>query len=338
MTAQQTKSRHSVANIAGLFSSSLYAGAVHEIPEGADRRTWAKAVHYNWSVEPAPLRFMVDGKAHEIKERVALQRSDTHALLGIVAPGYKPVQPKAILSFYEEVADEFGFKLEAAGQAQAGRKLWALARTPYTVEVASGDKVDGFLMFLTGCDGTSATKLLFTSFRGRCLNQLRIELRAAMSEKQKKAWVTGQHVLLRLTHRSTFSHQKAKESLAIMEASWKEFERRCKALAKLKVTDKAATNFLLHLAYPNKALDEIELEKLRESSVGARLLHTYKEGVGQKGIVGTGWGLVNAATRFVDHEARAKNSESRITRAWVTSGARQKTEAFNEALKLLEAK
>lgn len=335
--------RQATRTIAQMFSNSeAYIGAVHDLPE--DHKQWAKAAHYNWSIDPAPLSYKVDGKQYEIKDRVVLQRSDTHQVLGVVAPKFKPVQPKAILDFYEDVSKEFDFKLEAAGQAQGGKKLWALARTPYTIEPLKGDKTNGYLMFLTGCDGTSATKLIFVSFRLWCLNQLRVALQSSVRDAlagKKNSRVGRAHnrqatVLMRLTHRRDFDHKKAKETLAVMDQSWKVFDAQCKLLAKTKVTDEQATNFMLHLAYPGKPVDE--LAKLRESSVGTRLLKTYKEAPGQKEALGTAWGLVNGVTRFIDHESRAKNPESRITRAWVTTGARQKLDAFNAAVALAEGK
>lgn len=332
MATATKKQTQGVVNIAAAFVGSPYQNAVHSVPLGAAFKDWPKAVHYDWSVDSAELTYKAGGKTIQVKEKVALHRSDTHALLGLVTPKFKPVQPKGILKFYEEVTEEFGFALEAAGQAQGGRKLWALARTPYTIEPLKNDKVNGYLMFLTACDGTSATKLFFISFRLHCLNQLRLIVRSPKARVHKHGTV-----LMRLTHRRDFSNTDARKALHVMDESWKDFEAKCKALAKLKVDDQEAANFLLHMAYPDKKRVE-DLASLRDNSVGARLLETYRKGEGQKAIVGTGWGLVNAVSRFIDHDSRAKDAESRITRAWVASGARMKVDAFEAAVKLVEAK
>ena len=49
---------------------------------------------------------------------------------------------------------------------RGGRKFWALARTGQSTVLKRKDRVDGYLLLATACDGTLATTAQFTSVRG----------------------------------------------------------------------------------------------------------------------------------------------------------------------------
>jgi hypothetical protein len=63
----------------------------------------------------------------------------------------------------------------------------------------------------------------------------------------------------------------------------------------------------------------------------------YLTGIGQstKTAQGTAWGLVNAITRFTDHERKATSTDTRLQSAWFGAGARMKKNALTTALALL---
>ena len=67
------------------------------------------------------------------------------------------------------------------------------------------------------------------------------------------------------------------------------------------------------------------------------LLSVYEGGVGQqtRSAAGTAWGLVNAVTRYTDHERNARSSDTRMNYAWFGKGARDKQDAVELALKLV---
>ena len=50
------------------------------------------------------------------------------------------------------------------------------------------------------------------------------------------------------------------------------------------------------------------------------------------GAEGTFWGIVNATTQFIDHEARSSTPDARLSSAWFGRGDALKTEALERAL------
>ncbi|WP_163110586.1 DUF932 domain-containing protein, partial [Acinetobacter baumannii] len=81
-------------------------------------------------------------------------RSDTRAPLSVVSARYQVVQPLEVLDFYRDLTEVGGFELETAGVLKEGRKFWALAKTGQTGTLKGKDKVDGYLLLATACDGT----------------------------------------------------------------------------------------------------------------------------------------------------------------------------------------
>ena len=63
----------------------------------------------------------------------------------------------------------------------------------------------------------------------------------------------------------------------------------------------------------------------------------YLDGVGQRARTaqGTAWGLLNAVTRFADHERKAASRDTRLQSAWFGAGARLKRDALTQALALV---
>src|SRR3546814_20756798 len=109
-------------------------------------------------------------------EQKVLYRSDTKAPLAVVSKRFQVVQPGEILEFYRDLTEVGGFELETAGVLRGGRKFWALARTGQSVSLKGRDRVDGYLLLATACDGTLATTAQFTSVRVVCNNTLSIAL------------------------------------------------------------------------------------------------------------------------------------------------------------------
>ncbi|WP_414616819.1 DUF932 domain-containing protein, partial [Stenotrophomonas muris] len=91
-----------------------------------------------------------------------------------VSKRFKVVQPGEILEFYRDLTQHSGFELETAGVLKGGKKFWAMARTGQSTSLKGRDRVDGYLLLATACDGTLATTAQFTSVRVVCNNTLQI--------------------------------------------------------------------------------------------------------------------------------------------------------------------
>lgn len=130
---------------------------------------WAQQAGMNWRIEEAEVRFVSGmagstlGSIHAFPEQKVLYRSDTKAPLSVVSSRYQVVQPESILEFYRDLVEVGGYELETAGVLKDGKKLWALAKTGQSATLKGRDRVNGYLLLSTSCDGSLATTAQFTS-------------------------------------------------------------------------------------------------------------------------------------------------------------------------------
>ena len=282
----------------------------------------------NWTVEAADVRYVAGsdnvGSIHAFPEQKVLYRSDTKAPLSVVSKRFQVVQPSEVLEFYRDLTEAGGFELETAGVLKDGKKLWALARTGQSACLKGRDRVNGYLLLATACDGTLATTAQFTSVRVVCNNTLTIALDDSSGA-------------VKVGHRSKFDAQAVKRQLGIQVSAWDGFMARMKAMAERKVTDATAETFFRKvLTYPTS---NPEQHMIGLNERGLKAVQTLYNGQGKGAEMasanGTAWGLVNSITEYVDHHRRARSDDHRLDAAWFGAGAAIKQKAWDEALKLV---
>lgn len=303
-------------------------GLGNQLASNQPLEVWAQQAGMDWKIEESEVRFVAGttglGSIHAFPEQKVLYRSDTKAPLSVVSSRYQVVQPAEILEFYRDLTEVGGFELETAGVLKEGKKLWALARTGQSVSLKGRDKVNGYLLLATACDGTLATTAQFTSVRVVCNNTLAIALGDS----------TG---AVKVPHRSQFDAQAVKRQLGIAISSWDGFMARMKALAERKVSDSVAEKFFQRvLTYPAGG-PNMPLPATNDRAIKA--VHELYAGRGKGATLpsasGTAWGLVNSVTEFVDHQRRARSEDHRRDAAWFGAGATLKQRAWDEAMKLI---
>ena len=323
-------------------------GLGHELPAGQSIDTWAVSAGMNWSIEQTPVRYVTgqdDGMVSigSFEEQQVLYRSDTKAALSVVSNRYKVVQPREILEFYRDLTEDAGFELETAGVLKGGRKLWALARTGQHALLKGGDRVKGYLLLATACDGTLATTAQFTSVRVVCNNTLAIAL-----ERKGQDKAAG---IIKVPHSTEFNPEQVKAQLGITVSDWDRFIRQMKQLSNRKVSNAEADNFFQTVLNCNPQATGLKSKELKTASSApnnqAALSNerAYKRvqelyagaamGAQLESAQGSAWGLLNAVTEFVDHHRRSRSQDNRLDSAWFGQGALIKQAALDEALALL---
>lgn len=291
---------------------------------------WAKQAGMDWSIEEAEVRFVSGsasstlGSIHAFPEQKVLYRSDTKAPLSVVSRRFNVVQPRDVLDFYRDLTEIGGFELETAGVLKDGKKLWALAKTGQSATLKGRDRMNGYLLLATACDGTLATTAQFTSVRVVCNNTLAIA-------------VSDSSGAVKVPHRSQFDAQAVKRQLGIAISSWDGFMARMKALSECKISDTAAEAFLRRvLTYsatgantPVPATNDTAVKVVQELFAGRG------RGAELASASGTAFGLLNAVTEYTDHHRRARSDDHRRDAAWFGQGATIKQKAWDEALKLV---
>lgn len=318
-----------------LVQSMAYAGDTpwhglgNQLSPRQPIEVWAKQAGMDWRIEEAEVRFVSGmagstlGSIHAFPEQKVLYRSDTKAPLSVVSSRYNVVQPLSLIEFYRDLVEVGGFELETAGVLKDGKKLWALAKTGQSTTLKGRDRVNGYLLLSTSCDGTLATTAQFTSVRVVCNNTLQIALGDSAGA-------------VKVPHRSQFDAGAVKRQLGIAISSWDGFMARMKALSERKVNEIAAETFFRRvLTYPVGSGQPVPATN--ESAIKAVQSLYAGKGMGATlaSASGTAWGLVNSITEFVDHQRRARSDDHRRDAAWFGTGATIKQKAWDEAIRLI---
>ncbi|UNK59061.1 DUF932 domain-containing protein [Pseudoxanthomonas daejeonensis] len=287
---------------------------------------WRKSAGMDWSIQESEVRFVTGqngvGMINAFPEQKVLYRSDTKNPLAVVSKRYQVVQPGEILEFYRDLTEVGGFELETAGVLREGRKFWALAKTGQSTTLKGRDRVEGYLLLATACDGTLATTAQFTSVRVVCNNTLTIAL-------------ADNSGAIKVPHRSQFDANAVKRQLGITVSSWDGFVARMKALVDRPVDPDSVEGLLRRvLTYPapngnSNVVNEKALKVVRSLYEGSG------KGAALESSRGTAWGLLNSVTEYVDHHRRARSDDYRRDAAWFGQGAQIKQKAWDEVISLV---
>lgn len=288
--------------------------------------TWQTQAGMDWKIKEAPVLFNANQDEGSIlnlrsnPDTKVLYRSDSLEPLSTVSKRYQVVQPNEVLEFYRDLVAAGGLELETAGVLKGGRKLWALAKTGQETTLKGGDKVKGYLLLATSCDGSLATTGLFTSIRAVCNNTLQLALANSKGS-------------VRVPHSTKFDPVQMKRELGLGLSAWDRFNDSIKLLADRKVNRFETMNYLVEvLGDPALPLNLQPNQKAIQSVYS--LFSGAGKGADMASANGTAWGLLNGITEYVDSHRRAMSSDHRLDSAWFGMGAAIKEKAFIEALKL----
>lgn len=296
-----------------------------QMQAGQSIEEWQKAAGMNFDIEAGDI-YRKDHTYNFVKVagKKVLTRSDTNKALAVVSNTFKVVQPKEVLEFYRDLTEKAGFTLETAGVLREGRKYWALANMGQQIEIA-GDKIKGYLLLGTACDGSMATTAMFTSVRVVCANTLGFAMHEAETGKTKS--------VVRVNHRSVFDESAVKAQLGLANHSWTKFIGQVDQWCSVTVSDSLAKHYFDSIAsYTTTEGDVVVSKKTTDM-----LMNLFQGGGKGSGLVtakGTIWGLVNAVTEYVDHH-KGRTADSRMDRAWFGDGQNLKSLAVAKADELL---
>lgn len=298
------------------------------LPEKQPIEVWAEQAGMNWRILETPVCFMAEkagplGSIKTFNEQKVLFRSDTHKPLSVVSDRYQVVQPQEVLEFYRDLVEMSGYELETAGVLKEGRKFWALARTGKETVLKGNDRVKGYLLLATSCDGTLATTATPTTIRVVCNNTLSIA-------------INGASTAIKVPHRTSFDAQAVKKQLGIAVSQWDSFMYRMKTLSERKVKSHEAMNYFLRVLCNSDGGNDNSKGLINERALNKvqAMYEGHGRGAELDAAKNTAWGLLCSVTEYVDHERRARNDAYRLDSAWFGQGATLKQRALDEALAL----
>lgn len=302
-------------------------GAVIPDAQANDIGAWIDAAGLNWHAQMTQ-GFMKRGDALvEVPNCKHCVRSDNGAVLGTFSDQYRPVQPLQVLEFFRDfILQDDRFHLETAGALRDGKTIWALARFADDVE-AGGDVHKAYLLLTTSFDGSLATTGQATLVRVVCNNTLTASV------------FSGQAATIKVRHSTVFDRQRQKEAVGALADVAATFPR-YKAMA-----DGLANDFLSDVQISSVFKDLLEIPfDAAKADVSTRKLNqfealndAYRATVLEGPKPGSKWAVLNAVTRYADHDRSTKGDDqasARLYSANFGSGALLK----RRALELVMAK
>ena len=245
----------------------------------------------NWNVRTEPIKF---GKHKSHRSWYSVVRDNPFIakqtdVLGVVGKRYKVLQNEELFDFGDALLD--AGRWETAGSIKNGTVVFASLAMDRETNI-HGDIVNNYLLVHTSHDGSVAIQASITPVRVVCQNTLNMALRGAK-----------QTFKIRHTQRADDKILAAKEALGLAEVYIETFEAEANALMEAKVTDQMFWD-IVHAAYPAPEVDSKGSAKKWETK--ADQIWDIYHGDTQTGIVGTGWGAVNALTERLDWYRNAR--------------------------------
>ena len=257
----------------------------------------------------------------ECPNAFATYRTDYNIPLGIVKDRYTPVQNIEAFTFFDEAIGKDKAVWQTAGFFGNGERIFVSAKLPRNIFV-DGDPIENYLVFTTSHDGSSGVKILFTPIRIICENTLNAAI------KQSTNYISFRHT------KSIHSNLDiASEILCSCDSKIAHLQEAFIARKKIRMDDteaqKVFANVILtedeqfRIKQTGHTVEQIILRDWRaiqDSSISMKKVNTLSEinnyyfnGVGQREIIGTGYGVYNAVNGYysnVDNSEGTKRMDS----------------------------
>lgn len=250
-----------------------------------------------------------------VKGSYYVVRSDNGDSFANVTGSYEPLQNRAAFSFLDSVLGGDGAQLATAGYINGGRRVWLLAYLPtHTYEPMKGDVVMDYLLLMNSHDGSSSVQGGRTPIRVVCRNTLN---RATAAVKRDGLYFKINHVG-NVEQRMQF----AADLMARQERFWAGWKDEVAAMVAAKFTAADAEQFVIDIVQGNRIRSNADyrradnvaaIESQRQLGIAEKLAELIEDGAGTDvpGVRGTGWGLYNAVTEWVDHYAITDDTRGR---------------------------
>lgn len=278
------------------------------------------AAGLNWTVGLRDLVMAADGR--EVDHKATVRESDG-SILGVVGPGYKPLQNLEAFNFFNPFLAAGEASLETAGALFNGKRVWILAKINRDPSViVKGDAVEKYILLSNSHDGTLAVRVGFTPVRVVCNNTL--------------SMATGTDArLIRVRHTGSVAENLAKvgEIMNLANAQFEATAEQYRELARNQISAADLERLVKVTFTPAKADDEDAAKRILENVIP---LFESGRGNDMPGVAGTYWGAYNAITEYLQYE-RGKDEQSRLNQLWFGQSATMSKRALETALDMIKA-
>lgn len=268
----------------------------------------------NWEVAKRPLwSRQTSGEFKQSTGAFEIYRTDTEEALGTVKKKYEVWQNRDAFAFGDAlVADGKARWVEAGCQGNGWRVFTTMRLTdPFTV---ADDTFDLYLYLRTSHDGSSSVSGYVTPIRVWCTNQLPLVSLTALDK------FSFQH-----TSKLHERIQEAQQSFQLTVAFETEFKASMEQLLKTEVSDDKA-RYLIK--------DVIPTSRPRRDDMVDAILLNYQTSPTVEPYRGSGYGLLNGLTEYMDHLKVQRNGNARFESIMHGEGAKFRTQLTKRLLAL----
>lgn len=278
---------------------------------------WRVAAGLDFTYELAPVQFL---DTEIFTGQKVVYRSDTRTPISVVSDRYHVVQPEQVLEFFRDLTEDHGFTMETAGSLKEGAVVWALAKTGRTFSLGA-DESRQYVLLMTSCDSSLATRATLTSVRVVCWNTLSAALKRDAAN------------LVTTRHNTAFDANATKRNLGLVDDSWSQFADAAEQMASRKLADLDAKEAVIAIfGDPEAPIDKQPGQRAMGQVVD--LFHGRGHGADLPSARHTPWGLLNAVTEYIDHHAPQRKEGSRLASAWTGRGEQLKRKALDACIQL----
>lgn len=251
----------------------------------------------------------------------ATYRTDYNIPLGIVKARYTPVQNKEAFSFFNDCIGKDRAIWQTAGFFGNGERIFVSAKLPNDILI-NGDPIENYLVFTNSHDGSTGVKILFTPIRVVCQNTLNAAIKTSTN-----------FISFRHTSSVHDNINIAKEILGICKERVEFVKEQFNVLAKKTIKDNEAMQLFGDVILSDKEKADIistghtvqqiinrNYTAIYDANISMKKVNALSEmnnyyyvGVGQREILGTAWGVLNAVSGYysnVDNAEKTKRMDT----------------------------
>lgn len=257
----------------------------------------------------------------ECPNAFATYRTDYNIPLGIVKERYTPVQNTEAFNFFNNAIGKNKALWQTAGFFGNGERIFVSAKLPKNIFVQD-DVIENYLVFTTSHDGSSGVKILFTPIRIVCENTLNAAIHDAtnyISFRHTKSVHNNLDIAAEILETCNNKIANLQEQFILMKKIKMTDEKAQQTFANVVLTDdeqfriKQTGHTIGQIITRDwRAINDAQIS-MKKVNVIAEMNNYYFDGIGQRELVGTGYGVYNAVNGYysnVDNSEGLKRMDS----------------------------
>lgn len=307
------------------------------------------AAGLDWEVAKTPAYYKVNEDYQEADNEKFLIRTTDHSVLGRCTDQYEVFQNREAFTFMDSLVNEGDLLYHTAGSLEEGRRVWILAQTPDSWQIArksgANNTHHAFLLVAIGHDGKSSVNIMPTDVRAECANT--VGYAEDIAQKQ--------NLMFRIPHKGDVLQklELASTAIEVMQGESDERRRILQEFAQNSMTTDEFVDFAVEVflgldgakakvkgevaAFYEKATDRSRV--IMENKV-AKATDLFHNGFGNEG--NTSYDALQAFTEYFDHfdlnhvknqVEKGKRAARAVRNSWLGDGAAKKNLAYKKLAK-----